>query len=72
MANSVGIIDAGYRGPIIVALDNVATDGESFVIQKGTRLFQICSPILEPIHLEVVDSLSDTDRGNNGFGSTGS
>ena len=72
MANSVGIIDAGYRGPIIVALDNVATDGESFVIQKGTRLFQICSPILEAIHLEVVDSLSETDRGNNGFGSTGS
>ena len=72
MANSVGIIDAGYRGPIIVALDHVGPDGDSFVIQKGTRLFQICSPILEPIHLEVVDSLSETDRGNNGFGSTGS
>ena len=72
MANSVGIIDAGYRGPIIVALDHIGSSDEDFVIQRGTRLFQICSPILEPIHLEVVDSLSETDRGNNGFGSTGS
>ena len=72
MANSVGIIDAGYRGPIIVALDHIGSSGEDFVIQRGTRLFQICSPTLDPIHLEVVDVLSETDRGNNGFGSTGS
>jgi len=70
MANSVGIIDAGYRGPIIVALDYVGL-GESYTIQKGTRLFQICSPTLEPIHLQVTDSLSETERGNEGFGSTG-
>ena len=72
MANSVGIIDAGYRGPIIVALDHIGSSGEDFVIQRGTRLFQVCSPTLDPIHLEVVDVLSETDRGNNGFGSTGS
>ena len=71
MANSVGIIDAGYRGNIIVALDHIDPNVEEFTIQKGTRLFQICSPTLEPITMEVVDNLSETERGNNGFGSTG-
>lgn len=71
MANSVGIIDAGYRGQIIVALDLVDPDINSFTIKKGTRLFQICSPTLDPIHLALVDSLSETQRGNDGFGSTG-
>ena len=70
MANSVGIIDSGYRGNLIVALDHLGD--EPFTIQKGTRLFQICSPTLEPIHLQVTDTLSTTDRGNGGFGSTGS
>jgi dUTP pyrophosphatase len=71
MANSVGIIDAGYRGQIIVALDLIDPTIDSYTIQKGTRLFQICSPTLDPIHLTVVDSLSETSRGNDGFGSTG-
>ena len=71
MANSVGIIDAGYRGNIIVALDHINPKIPEFTIQKGTRLFQICGPTLEPISLEVVGSLSDTERGNDGFGSTG-
>ena len=72
MSNSVGIIDSGYRGDIIVALDMIDNELEEYTIQKGTRLFQICSPTLEPIHFNVVDSLSETDRGNGGFGSTGS
>ena len=71
MANSVGIIDAGYRGNIIVALDHIDPNVEEFTIQKGTRLFQICGPTLEPISMEIVGSLSDTERGNGGFGSTG-
>jgi len=70
MANSVGIIDSGYRGNIIVALDHIGT--EPFDIQKGTRLYQICSPTLDSIHLQITDTLSGTDRGGNGFGSTGS
>jgi len=72
MSNSIGLIDAGYRGNIMVALDNHSS--EPFTIQKDTRLFQICSPILEPIDVEVLElgeNLSETDRGNNGFGSTG-
>lgn len=71
MSNNVGIIDAGYRGDICVALDLIDPNLESYTIQSGTRLFQICSPNLEPISLNVVDSLSNTERGNNGFGSTG-
>jgi len=72
MSNSMGLIDAGYRGNIMVALDNHSS--EPYSIQKDTRLFQICSPILEPINLEVLEltqNLSETERGNNGFGSTG-
>ena len=72
LANSVGIIDAGYRGNIIAAVDNIKDI--DYTIEAGTRLFQICSPILEPINLEVLEltqNLSETERGNNGFGSTG-
>ena len=72
MSNSMGLIDAGYRGNIMVALDNHSS--EPYTIQKDTRLFQICSPILEPINLKVLElteNLSETERGNNGFGSTG-
>ena len=58
MANSVGIIDAGYRGPIIVAVDN--TSDEPYCIEAGQRLFQICSPTLQPITFELTNSLSET------------
>ena len=34
-------------------------------------MYQICSPTLEPINMELTDNLSDTERGNGGFGSTG-
>ena len=68
MSNSVGIIDAGYRGCIKVALDNMGDD--DYVIDKGTRLFQICCPLLSPITLKIVDCLSETSRGEGGFGST--
>ena len=71
MSNNVGIIDSGYRGDICVALDLIDPELNSYTIQQGTRLFQICSPNLEPITLNVVDELSNTERGNNGFGSTG-
>ena len=69
LANSVGIIDSGYRGNLILALDNIKEF--SYTIQKGQRLAQICSPLLEPIWLTIVDKLSETNRGAGGFGSTG-
>lgn len=68
MANSVGIIDAGYRGELMVAVDNTST--EDYRIEAGQRLFQICSPTLSPISYELTNVVSTTDRGEGGFGST--
>lgn len=69
LSNSVGIIDAGYRGNIMAIVDNLSP--EEFVIEENTRLFQLCSPILSPISFEVVNNLSETSRGSGGLGSTG-
>ena len=68
MANSVGIIDAGYRGNIIACVDNISE--VPYTIERNTRLFQICAPDLSSINLSIVNSLSDTTRGTGGFGST--
>ena len=69
LSNSVGIIDSGYRGSIIGIVDNLSdTD---YVIEPGTRLFQLCSPILDPITFQIVNTLSTTSRGSGGLGSTG-
>ena len=72
LANSVGIIDSGYRGELMVVVDNINIEGEPFVIERGTRLFQICVPDLQPFqHVQVVSELSSSQRGSGGFGSTG-
>ena len=68
MANSLGIIDAGYRGNIIACVDNISE--VPYTIEANTRLFQICAPDLSSINLSIVNSLSDTERGTGGFGST--
>ena len=68
MANSVGIIDAGYRGSLMVAVDNISD--EPYCIEKGQRLFQICEPTLSSLTFELTDVLSHTSRGGGGFGST--
>ena len=69
MSNSVGVIDAGYRGKLRAKVDNLSN--EVIVIEKGRRLFQICMPDLMPFRVEIVDSLNATARGEGGFGSTG-
>jgi dUTP pyrophosphatase len=70
LANSVGIIDAGYRGEIMASFDiKGATELD---VDARLRLVQLCSPTLDPIRLVVVDTLDlDTERGAGGFGSTG-
>jgi dUTP pyrophosphatase len=68
-SNSIGIIDAGYRGHIMVPVDNISN--EDYIIKRGERLFQIVHPSLEPIKVELTDTLSETERGSGGFGSTG-
>lgn len=70
LANTVGIIDAQYRGNLIVQVDNISD--ESYNIKKGQRLFQICSQDLTPFeNIKIVDSLLNTERGSKGIGSTG-
>jgi dUTP pyrophosphatase len=70
LANSVGIIDSGYRGPIIGAFRNVS---HTYVVDQYTRLLQICAPDLRPIIVELVGEnfFDNTCRGDGGFGSTG-
>ena len=72
LANSTGIIDAGYRGHIIGMFDVLAETQ----ILNHERLVQICAPGLVPIVVTLVDQLEDlgeqTQRGTGGFGSTGS
>jgi dUTP pyrophosphatase len=71
LANHVGIIDSGYRGELIGAFRNL--DSESYTIQKHNRLLQVCHPELKPIYVRLVNEskLSNTERGEGGFGSTG-
>lgn len=73
LANSVGIIDAGYRGHIMAMFDVIGnTDYEGKAYE---RYMQICAPGLIPITVEIVDNIEDlgekTERGQGGFGSTG-
>lgn len=69
LANTVGIIDSDYRGEILVN-----------IVNKGNRHYKlgpyerICQLLVVPIYLEdleIVEELNETQRGNNGFGSTG-
>lgn len=69
MANSIGLCDAGYRGNIIGAVRNLSN--EPYTVEKGTRLFQICQRNYEPFSFKMVENLSDSTRGEGGFGSTG-
>ncbi len=69
LANSMGLIDAGYRGELMGVFYN--TSDTPYVIDKGTRLLQICSASLMPVSFELVDTLSETSRGEGGYGSTG-
>ena len=74
LANSTGIIDAGYRGHLIGMFDVVNSPYDYFGA-KYDRYLQICAPGLVPIVVEVVDTKeelgSETVRGGGGFGSTG-
>jgi dUTP pyrophosphatase len=71
LANHTGIIDSGYRGNLIAAV-RLLSD-KPYVVDKYTRLLQICHPQLCAVYVVMVDEreLSTTARGNGGFGSTG-
>ena len=68
-ANCVGVCDSDYRGEYIVPLHN-DTD-EMMSIAPGERIAQLVILPFIPVTFEVANELSDTDRGTDGFGSTG-
>jgi len=67
--NSPGTIDSDYRGYIGVILVNLSS--EPFVIENGERICQMVFAKVETATLVQTDSISDTDRGDGGFGHTG-
>jgi len=69
LANGTGVIDSDYRGEVMVKMHN---DGSTaLLVTAGERIAQaMIIPALQ-VELQVVDELSDTDRGSGGFGSTG-
>jgi dUTP pyrophosphatase len=68
MANSIGIIDVGYRGNLMAKVDNLSN--EDYVIDAGVRLFQMCLPSLATPVVTFGSVAVDTERGTGGFGST--
>jgi dUTPase len=73
LANSTGIIDAGYRGHLMGMFDVVSED--DYIGGKFDRYLQICAPGLVPILVNIVETIEElgeqTERGEGGFGSTG-
>lgn len=69
LANTVGVIDADYRGEIRLALEWFPEDGSNLEINPGQRIVQM---VVVPCLTESeVGPLDDTDRGDGGFGHTG-
>lgn len=64
-----GVIDENYRGSIGITLYNQGED--LLIISPGDRIAQLLVVPCMYVDLQIVDRLSDTDRGENGFGSTG-
>lgn len=69
MPNAVGVIDSGYRGEIRATLLNISN--ETVMLEAGTRVCQLVIMPYVPCELVPVDELSETERGADGFGSTG-
>lgn len=68
-ANKVGVIDADYRGEIMVALHNHSS--ETVTIESCERIAQLVIAPFLTAQFEETDELGDTERGEGGFGSTG-
>ena len=69
LVNCVGTIDEDYRGELCVPVINLST--EEFTIQNGDRIAQMIVAPVTKAEISVVTELSDTQRGEGGFGSTG-
>lgn len=69
LSNCTGIIDSDYRGELMVKLHN--DSDEPFMVNKGDRIAQAMIVPVNQVSFDVVDELSDTERGEGRFGSTG-
>lgn len=69
LVNCVGTIDEDYRGELCVPVINLST--EEFTIQNGDRIAQMVISPVTKAEIEIVTELSNTSRGEGGFGSTG-
>ncbi|MBT7350094.1 dUTP diphosphatase [candidate division WWE3 bacterium] len=70
LANSIGLIDKDYRGELI-ALCDYKDIADVYFTNHGDRMFQMVAFDGKPIEWELVHELSETERGESGFGSTG-
>ena len=69
LANGTGVIDSGYRGEVRAKLLNLGT--EPFTVNPGDRICQLVIVPYTKAHFWTVDELSESDRGTDGYGSTG-
>jgi dUTP pyrophosphatase len=65
-----GVIDSGYRGEVCATLENLS-NGQWWQIKRGDRVAQIVIMAVPRVTFDVVHELSDTVRGDKGFGSSG-
>jgi dUTP pyrophosphatase len=70
LVNAPGLIDAGYRGELRVLLLNT-DEHESFTVEPGMRIAQLVVVALPPLVVTEVDTLPGSERGEGGFGSSG-
>ena len=64
-----GVIDAGFRGELKVALLNIGS--QDYIVKKGEKIAQILIQKVEQPKIEVVEELANSKRGSKGFGSSG-
>lgn len=69
-ANAPGLIDAGYRGEVMVALVNLDPEHE-YIVRPGDRIAQLVIMAVESMSPREVDDLEASERGTGGFGSSG-
>lgn len=69
LSNCTAVIDQDFRGSVVVKLHNDSMD--HFIVKRGQRIAQAMIIPVNQVMFEVVEELSETERGAGGFGSTG-